>query len=197
MTRLIKSVLTIVAGTVLLIPIGLAAMKATGNSPMPLVDRAVNSLPVRLTSAVGLRSASPVVIGNWPPAVGERFPELKLSDQTGRTVQLSDFEGKVILVEYAAVPCKGCQAFAGGQARGGFAGFTVQPGLESIESYARQYAGVGLGDDVVFVQVLLYGKSLSAPTQEEVRGWADHFDMNREENKIVLQGDASMLSRET
>jgi hypothetical protein len=195
---LIKSVLTIVAGTILLIPIALAAMKATGNSPTPLVDKAVNHLPIQLTSAVGLRSADPVVIGDWPPVAGEAFPGLVLSDQTGQTVHLSDFAGKVILVEYAAIPCEGCQAFAGGKQHGAFGGFKVQSGLDSIENYALQYAGVKLGsDDVVFVQVLLYGKSLSAPTQAEVTGWAEHFQMNHGENKIVLRGDPSMLSRET
>lgn len=198
MVRLIKSVLTIAMGTVLLIPIALAAMKATGHSPMPLVDRAVNQLPIQLTSAVGLRAADPVVIGNWPPVAGEAFPDLVLSDQTGKTVRLSDFAGKIILVEYAAIPCAGCQAFAGGKEHGAFGDFTVQSDLDSIENYAKQYARVRLGsDDIVFVQVLLYGKSLSAPTQAEVTDWADHFQMDREDNEIVLRGDRSMLSRES
>lgn len=198
MARLIKSVMTIVVGTILLIPIALAVMKATGNSPMPLVDRAVNGLPVALTSAVGLRPADPVVIGNWPPVAREAFPDLVLSDQTGTTVHLSDFAGKVILVEYAAIPCVGCQAFAGGKRHGGFGGFQVQTGLESIEDYAKTYSGVALGsDDVVFVQILLYGASLSAPTQSEVAAWADHFQMDRQSNQIVLRGDASMLGQQT
>lgn len=198
MPQPIKSVLTIVAGTILLIPIALAVMKATGHSPMPLVDRAVNSLPINLTSGIGLRPAEPVVIGDWPPVSGQTFPDLVLADQSGETVHLSDFEGKVILVEYAAIPCMGCQAFAGGKQHGPFGDFSVQSGLDSIENYAQKYAGVKLGsNDVVFVQVLLYGKSLSAPTQSEVTGWAEHFGMDRDENKIVLRGDPSMLTRET
>ncbi|QDV88747.1 hypothetical protein [Stieleria magnilauensis] len=198
MVRLIKSVLTIVVATILLIPIALAALKATGNLPQPLVDHAVNRLPIELTSAVGLRSADPVVLGKWPPVRGETFPDLMLTDQTGQTVQLSDFAGKIILVEYAAIPCEGCQAFAGGKQYGAFGNFTVQAGLESIEHYARQYAGVTLGsEEVVFVQVLLYGRSVSAPTQAEVAGWAEHFHMDRDANQIVLRGDPSMLSRQT
>lgn len=198
MVRLIKSILTIVVGTVLLTPIVLAGLKATGNLPRPLIDRAVNHLPIELTSAVGLRSADPVVLGEWPPVRGDKFPDLMLTDQTGQTVQLSDFAGKIILVEYAAIPCEGCQAFAGGKQYGAFGNFTVQAGLESIEHYAQQYAGVTLGsEDVVFVQVLLYGRSVSAPTQAEVNGWAEHFHMDRDANQIVLRGDPSMLSRQT
>ncbi len=196
--RLIKSVLTIAVGTILLIPIALVVLKETGHSPMPLVNRTLNQLPVELTSTAGLRNADPVVIGAWPPVSGERFSDLVLEDQTGQTVRLSDFAGKIILVEYAAVPCKGCQAFAGGNEHGGYGGVTVQSGLESIETYAKRFAGVTLGgDDVVFVQVLLYGKSLSSPTRDEVSGWAKHFGMQRDQNKIVLRGDPSMLSQTT
>lgn len=198
MSGLVKSVLTIGLGTVLMIPIALVGLKVSGRSPMPLIDKAINRLPVQLTSAVGLRSADPVVIGPWPPVSGERFPDLVLADQKGATTRLSDFAGKVILVEYAAIPCKGCQAFAGGKERGGFGGFQAQPGLESAEFYARQIANVRLGSDqVVFVQVLLYGKDLSSPTASEVAGWAEHFGMERDENKVVLRGDPSMLSRQT
>lgn len=198
MTRALKSVLTIFLGTLLLIPIALAGMKACGRSPMPLIDKTINGLPIQLTSTIGLRTRAPVVIGNWPPVSGERFPDLILSDQSGDTMRLSDFEGKILLIEYAAIPCAGCQAFAGGKTFGGYGGFQVQPQLESVEHYAKQIAGVTLGSkDVVFVQVLLYGKGMSSPTQAEVRGWAKHFEMDRNQNKVVLRGDPSMLSQET
>ena len=132
----------------------------------------------------------------WPPAKHERYPDLKLKDQNGDVVQLSDFEGKVILLELAAVPCGGCQAFAGGNERGIFAGGKVQKGLHSIHHYARQYAGVELSnnDDVVLVQLMLYGNSLKSPTQAEVTGWANHFGMDRNSGEIVLKGEASLLS---
>jgi hypothetical protein len=72
----------------------------------------------------------------YEPVKGERYPDLILRDQNGDAVRLSDFAGKVILLELAAVPCKGCQAFAGGQERGGFAGVPVQRGLDSRISYS-------------------------------------------------------------
>ncbi|MEO1615244.1 MAG: hypothetical protein AAFV88_05305 [Planctomycetota bacterium] len=193
-----KSVATILIGALLLLPVGLVVMQACGRSPRPLIDHAINSMPVTLTSSLGLRSAEPVVLGDWPPKRDEVFPDLVLHDQDGNPTRLSEFAGKIILVEYAAIPCVGCQAFAGGMEKGPFGGFQTQPGLESIDVYAKRFAGVELGtEDIVFVQVLLYGESNSAPTQREVAGWAAHFEMNRAENRIVLRGDASMLSRET
>lgn len=198
MASLVKSVLTIAAGALLMIPIALVGLKISGRSPMPLIDKTVNHLPVQLTSAVGLRRAEPVVKGTWPPVSGEKFPDMILNDQNGQRTRLSEFAGKIILVEYAAIPCKGCQAFAGGKEHGGFGGFQVQPGLESVEYYARKFADVQLGSDqVVFVQVLLYGEDLSSPTAIEVAQWAEHFGMDRDENKIVLQGDPSMLGPQT
>ena len=197
MLRSITSIMTLILVGVLLIPIVMLGLQLTGHPTRPVVDRVINQLPLRWTSAAGLRCAEPVVVGTWPPVKGERFPDLVLTDQTGQTTRLADFAGKIILVEYAAIPCDGCQAFAGGNQRGGYRG-TVQKGLDSIESYARRYAGVTLGsEDVVFVQVLLYGNSLGSPTAAEVAGWAKHFGMNRDANQIVLRGDASMLSDRT
>tara|TARA_R110002049_G_scaffold2750_4_gene21982 strand:- start:159880 stop:160707 length:828 start_codon:yes stop_codon:yes gene_type:complete len=139
------------------------------------------------------------VVGNWPPSVGAFYPDLVLKDQNGERFQLSDLAGKVILLELAAIPCKGCQAYAGGNERGGFGGVAVQKGLGSIHQYAKQYARVDLETDpnVVFVQLLLYGKSMRNPTANEVSGWARHFGMNRSKNQIVLQGDRSMVTRES
>lgn len=139
------------------------------------------------------------VIGNWPPQVGGFYPDLILTDQNGDRFQLSDLAGKVILLELAAVPCAGCQAFAGGNQRGGFGGVNVQKGLDSIHDYARRFAHVDLAKDknVVLIQLLLYGKSMSHPTEAEVKGWAEHFGMNRTKNQIVLRGDRSMVSRES
>ena len=63
----------------------------------------------------------------WPPINGQRYPDLVLEDSHGQLTRLSDHAGKVILVELTAVPCKGCQAFAGGHRYGGFAGIGVPP----------------------------------------------------------------------
>ncbi len=135
----------------------------------------------------------------WPPIDGERYPDLVLEDSHGQVVRLSDYAGKVILVELAAVPCKGCQAFAGGKRDGGFAGVGVQSGLDSIHHYAEEIASVNLksSDDVVFVQLLLYGIAMDAPTREETRGWAEHFRMHDSDHEIVLRGDPSMVNRTT
>ena len=137
--------------------------------------------------------------GTWPPVINRTYPDLNLVDQNGERFRLSRLRGKVILLEIAAVPCAGCQAFAGGNKRGGFGGVSVQKGLDSIHEYARRYGGIDLDRDknVAFVQLLLYGRSMSNPTQDEVSGWARHFGMARGKNHIVLRGERSMINRQT
>jgi len=135
----------------------------------------------------------------WPPIDGQRYPDLVLEDSHGQLVRLSDHAGKVILVELAAVPCEGCQAFSGGHQYGGFAGIGVQPGLDSIHQYAREIASINLtsSEDVLFVQLLLYGKGMGAPTSEETRAWAEHFRIHDSDHQFVLRGDSSMVNHTT
>lgn len=133
----------------------------------------------------------------WPPRVHAVYPDLRLKDQNGKLIQLSRLKGKPILIELVAIPCKGCQAFAGGNKHGGFAGVSVQKDLGSIHDYARQFGQVELGKDIAFVQLLLYGKDLHAPTSEETRGWAKHFHMDAQKRQLVLQGTSDMLGPQT
>jgi len=185
---------------------GLAVCVATiGCSGNTAPDRGGPAFSFSLTSAwqkPEKKNRIPVVdpvVGPWPPRVGASYPDLKLVDQNGQAFQLSRLTGKVILLELVAIPCKGCQAFAGGNRHGGFGGVSVQSGLDSIHDYAKRFAGVDIdgGTDIAFVQLLLYGTSMDSPSQQEVTGWARHFGMDRSRNQIVLRGEQSMISRET
>ena len=113
-----------------------------------------------------LRDTDSVVLGyTWPPLVGSKYPDLELLDQTGQTTRLSDFQGKVVLVELIGIPCGACQAFAGAHQVGVFRGGELQPNLESIETYARRYGKFDLNDErVVYVQLLLFNESIQAPS---------------------------------
>lgn len=187
---------------VLAVPIGLFVWQANGREVHPKIDEAISQLPSSLVSTLLVSSGTlgdrpPVVVGNWPPIKGQAYPDLILNDQNGETVRLSDFKGRPILLELAAIPCAGCQAFAGANKFGSFAGASSQTNLDSIHKCAERFASVRLGKDknIVFVQLLLYGNSLSSPTADEVAGWAEHFRMQRSDCNVVLQGEASMLSQ--
>ncbi len=134
----------------------------------------------------------------WPPVVGQPYPNLQLIDQEGRRTSLSEFRGKVILLEPIGMPCEACIAFAGGHQRGAYGGIAPQKNLPSIDELAARYGFVDLDQkDIVVVQVLFYNLSLTAPTPAEVRDWALHFGLRRSANRIVLAAEPYLLSPET
>ncbi len=134
----------------------------------------------------------------WPPLVGSEYPDLELVDQTGQTTRLSEFRGKVLLVELIGIPCGACQAFAGAHEVGVFRGGKLQPDLGSIEMYALRFGKFDLNDEgVVYVQLLLFNQSIQAPSAEEARAWAEHFGMDRSRNQIVLVGTDELATRQS
>ena len=134
----------------------------------------------------------------WPPMLGQPYPDLQLIDQEGRRTSLSEFRGKVILLEPIGIPCEACIAFAGGHQRGAYGGVSPQRNLPSIDELARRYGGVELDrQEIVVVQVLFYSQRMTAPTPAEVRDWALHFGLERSENRIVLGAEPYLLSPET
>ncbi len=135
----------------------------------------------------------------WPPRLGQPYPDLRLVDQTGRTVTMSSFKGKVILVEYVGMNCAACQAFSGAHDRGAFEKVQPQRGIRSIEKLLPRFAGgLSLDDErIIFVQVLLYSMSMGAPTTEDARRWAEHFQLDRSKDEVVLAGKKELLGRDS
>ena len=137
----------------------------------------------------------------WPPVTGRPYPEIALIDQSGRVTSLSEFRGKVVLVELVGLTCPACHAFAGGNepSVGHFRDITPQDGLGSIDSYAQRFGKLSLDHpDVVFVQLVLYGMDgQSPPSIADVQAWARHFGMDRYRNEVVFVGDARFINPET
>ena len=104
--------------------------------------------------------------GNWPPHVGLAYPDREFVNYDGRTVRVSDFKGKVVLVEPIGMNCPACNAFAGAGRKGGFEGLKPQQGLQSIERYLGDYAGgARLGYELVLIHLLLYDFTMQAPEE--------------------------------
>ena len=133
----------------------------------------------------------------WPPRVGERFPDMTLVSATGEAVSLSDFEGRVILVEPVGMTCPACNAFAGAHQVGGFGGVKPQRGLPSIEELLPSYArGVTLDhEDLVLVYLLLFDTQLETPSADDARQWSEHFGCGDKPNVYVMAADERFMSQ--
>lgn len=135
--------------------------------------------------------------GPWPPKLGQRYPDLQVIDHHGNKRRLSDFAGKVLLVEPVGMNCPACNAYAGAQFNGGFNGLTPQEGLASIEQYLPDYGGgVTLGQgDLVLIHLVLYDFFMEAPDVEDARMWAEHFGLDQRSNVHVVIGARDMRGR--
>ncbi len=176
-----------------------AALQPSRNRPVPSPGVEPEIAEIRAKKPSSHQPDQP--LRGWPPVVGQFYPNLVLKDQTGQVSAISDFQGKVILLEVVGLTCKACHAFAGGNepGRSRFREIQPQPGLDSIERYATGYAKLSLDHpDIVFVQLVLYGMDgRSPPTEEDARAWASHFGMERRKNQVVLIGDQRFISAES
>lgn len=135
---------------------------------------------------------------HWPPEKYRTYPDLELRDQSGKFTRLSDFRGKVILLEPVGMSCPASVALAGGKRLGSFQGVMPQSNLNSIEQYAWEFAHTCLDDErIVHVQLILFNKDMKPPTDKDVRDWARHFRRQRNKNQVVLCGTADLCTRDS
>jgi hypothetical protein len=137
----------------------------------------------------------PNTLANWPPEVGKALPALKFYRHDGSAFDLNSLRGKPLLVEMISMTCAGCQAFSGGSTHGGFGGFPVQSGLQSIERYYEQYSGGRhlFSEDLNFVQLLVYNLELQPATIADAAAWREHFKLV-ESNTFVLVSEPSLAN---
>lgn len=142
-------------------------------------------------------NSTPALDFAWPPVVGQPFPDIELISHTGEMIKLSNFRGKVILVEPIGMTCAACNAFSGAPEMGAYEGQSYQQNLASIESLLPQYAGgISLDDErLVLVQLILYDLRLNTPSESDARRWAKHFGLDQKDNVYVLAGDARYINQ--
>ncbi len=139
---------------------------------------------------------SAILRGQWPPRVGQPFPDLRLRDQDGELVRLSSFKGKVLMVEMVGMTCPACQGYAGSGRYGPYGNIEAFPGTAPFSEYFQSRLGVPLGGpEVVLVQLLLYGMDMQAPKRGDAKTWADHFRLSKSRNQYVLAGTPEFIGQ--
>jgi len=123
----------------------------------------------------------------WPPKVGEYFPDLELIDHRGDEINLSQFLGKVLIIEPIGMTCPACNGWSGAIERGGFKGIRPQKNLQAIEkSFPKYTNGIKLDHkNIIFIQLLLYDLTMGPPKPRHAKNWAEHFGLDKQPNTYV------------
>lgn len=127
----------------------------------------------------------------WPPVLNSSYPDVEMQTVSGKKIKLSSFTGKVILVEPIGMSCPACQAFVGGDKKGGLNGVVPSGGLPSMDTLLTQQGISPQDPRLVRVQMLLYGPTLGAPTLQEAQAWANHFGFGKRPNEVLMFADSS------
>ena len=103
-------------------------------------------------------------------SLGNVACDFAMIDQNGKQVNLYDFHGKIIVLDFSAMWCGPCQ----------FAALDVE---NTVEKYGS--------DDIVYITVLVEDSSGNPPDKKDLQKWADNFGI---ENNPVLAGSREWLS---
>lgn len=134
---------------------------------------------------------------DWPPLMNKPYPNLLLIDQNGQTFNLSQHEGKIIILEYIDMLSPVSQAQSGA----GLLGVYGNKDIVSVDKYMVPFSaaliknGVDTNvlsqNDVIQIKVLVYGDD-GQTTVSDVENWTNHFQLGEEQNVIVATPQKDM-----
>ncbi len=133
----------------------------------------------------------------WPPQVGMPYPNLKLTDHNGKKTRLSDFKGKVLIIQPVSMGDPASIAFSGGKEAGAFDGIRPQEKIHPFHTYFSHYArGASLeSGNVLFIQIIFSDSKGRAPEPADIKRWATHFGLDKKPNTFILAGSEDLWNQ--
>ncbi len=138
----------------------------------------------------------------WPPMMNKTYPIFSLIDQEGKPFKISDFQGKVVIVENIDMSTPEAQSLSGARTLGPYGGeaskfdSNLQPINEIIGRYTEGKVALP-HPDIIIVKVIYYNQKGEQPMPADAASWAQHFKLNKAENVIVAVPDKDMRSLAT
>lgn len=128
----------------------------------------------------------------WPPQVNARYPDFALIDQNGTQFNLSDLEGRVVVLEYIDMSSLVSQKQSGSDKVGTF-GQVNNPTKKDITSYVFSdiltqdtNGGTRLPHPkLVELKVIIYGEGGEQASRDDAERWANHFGLTNAKNEVV------------
>jgi len=126
----------------------------------------------------------------WPPVMNAAFPDIPLIDSSGAELKVSDFKGKVIIVEYIDMTSPVSHSYSGAKARGPYGGarHTFDESVSSLEeTVSKENQGqLSLPNpDIIVIKIIVFNEAGQQAKVDDALAWAGHFGFTRENNYIV------------
>ncbi len=192
---LYQAIKTLIVIFVILIVTAIIQVESVKKSPEEIQNILAEQKRAMQAVAEG-RSVNENLPDVWPPQMNKVYPNLSLIDQDGKSVNLHDFDGKIIIVEYIDFSSAISQAQSGAGLLGKFG----QEDLE-IDRYALPFAEVIMKNDIdidlttndiIQLKIILYAAAGNQATREDAENWANHFNLTTESSVIVAVPEKDM-----
>lgn len=137
----------------------------------------------------------------WPPMMNSTYPDYELIDQEGKQFKISDFKGKIIILEMVDMSSPISQAYSNA-AENGIFGVTDKYDNFSkpIEKMLSDYTN---GDTILplstveVIKVIMRTQNDQQPKPKDAEEWAAFFKLKKENNVIVAVPVKDMRGKET
>ena len=133
----------------------------------------------------------------WPPQSHEPYPDLELFDESGSTVKLSDFRGRVLLLEPVRMACPASQSFNGAQSWGSYGAVLPQAGVPELEKLLQLYSGTAptKHSDLRVIEIIFFNMENAPPSASDLKEWNKHFHLH-ERNILVLGARPNLVDED-
>lgn len=125
----------------------------------------------------------------WPPAMNVAYPDYELIDQEGVQFKLSDYKGKIIILEMVDMSSPFSQAYSNAAEIGLF-GTTEKYDeyTKPIETLLREYSEDNLVlplPNVVTIKVIVQTQNGTQPSVKDAEEWAAFFRLTKANSVVV------------
>ena len=116
----------------------------------------------KFAEVYNLKSAiNPNLPKPWPAKMNSKFPDMVLIDTDSNELQLGDFEGNIIVLEYVDITSPVSQAYSDAEKYGVFgkAGNSYDEGVQGFEEIIERESNGAISfphDGILFFKVLIY-----------------------------------------